>query len=66
VVLLNQPYCNLAITSLTEEKYPKEAKFPPYDDNASTLSYLNGVNVEQTDSIAHIISNLRKIKADVT
>lgn len=66
VVLLDQPYRNLAVTLLTEQKYPKEAKFPPYDDIAWTLSYLYGVNVEQTDSIKHDVSKLIKIEADVT
>lgn len=64
VVLLDQPYRNLAVTLLTEQKYPKEAKFPPYDDIAWTLSYLYDVKVEQTDSI-NDISKLKKIEADV-
>lgn len=66
VVLLDQPYRNLAVTLLTEQKYPKEAKFPPYDDIAWTLGYLYGVNVEQTDSIKHDVSKLINIEADVT
>lgn len=66
VVLLDQPYRNLAVTLLTEQKYPKEAKFPPYDDIAWTLSYLYGVKVEQTDSIKHDLSKLKKVEADVT
>ena len=34
VVLLDQPYRNLAVSLLTKQNYPKEAKFPPYDDIA--------------------------------
>ncbi len=58
VVLLDQPYRNLAVNLLTEQNYPKEAKFPPYDDIAWTLGYLYGVEVEKTDSIEFESNNL--------
>lgn len=60
VVLLDQPYRNLAVTLLTEQKYPKEAKFPPYDDIAWTLGYLYGVEVQPKDSVEYEISSLKK------
>ena len=44
VVLLDQPYRNLAISLLTKQNFPKEAKFPPYDDIAWTLGICNGVD----------------------
>lgn len=65
VILLDQPYRNLAVTLLTEQKYPKEAKFPPYDDIAWTLGYLYGVEVEQKDSIAYEISSLKKVESEL-
>ena len=46
VVLLDQPYRNLAVTLLSKQNYPKEAKFPPYDDIAWTLGLLYGVEVK--------------------
>lgn len=59
VVLLDQPYRNLAVSLLTKQNYPKEAKFPPYDDIAWTLGYLYGVDVKAEDS-------LKYNKADLT
>ncbi|GAA0879046.1 M14 family metallopeptidase [Algoriphagus jejuensis] len=65
VVLLDQPYRNLAVSLLTEQKYPKEAKFPPYDDIAWTLGYLYGVDVQQKDSIGYELASLKKIETEV-
>ncbi|MVM35388.1 peptidase [Spirosoma sp. HMF4905] len=65
VVLLNQPYRNLAVSLLTKQNYPKEAKFPPYDDIAWTLGYLYGVDVKAEDSIAYATSDLKMISDDV-
>ena len=63
-VLLDQPYRNLAVTLLSEQNYPKDAKFPPYDDIAWTLSYLYGVDVEAKDSIDFDKSNLKILTSD--
>jgi hypothetical protein len=65
VVLLEQPYRNLAVSLLTKQNYPKEAKFPPYDDIAWTLGYLYGVDVKMEDSVKHTLSDLKLITADV-
>ncbi|GAB2579914.1 M14 family zinc carboxypeptidase [Spirosoma areae] len=61
VVLLNQPYRNLAVSLLTKQNYPKEAKFPPYDDIAWTLGYLYGVEVKAEDSVKYAASDLKLI-----
>ncbi|GAB3880768.1 M14 family zinc carboxypeptidase [Spirosoma agri] len=65
VVLLNQPYRNLAVSLLTKQNYPKEAKFPPYDDIAWTLGYLYGVDVKAEDSVKYATSDLKMISDDV-
>lgn len=65
VVLLNQPYRNLAVSLLTKQNYPKEAKFPPYDDIAWTLSYLYGVNVKAEDSVKYVLNDLKLLNEDV-
>ncbi len=65
VVLLNQPYRNLAVSLLTKQNYPKEAKFPPYDDIAWTLGYLYGVDVKAQDSVKYAPADLKMLAADV-
>lgn len=65
VVLLNQPYRNLAVSLLTKQNYPKEAKFPPYDDIAWTLGYLYGVDVKAEDSVKYAAGDLKMISDDV-
>ena len=65
VILLDQPYRNLAVSLLTKQNFSKEAKFPPYDDIAWTLGYLYGVNVRTEDSIKYILSNLKPVIKDV-
>lgn len=64
VVLLNQPYRNLAFSLLTKQNFPKEAKFPPYDDIAWTLQYLNGVTVTQQDTLKYELADLKMLTAD--
>lgn len=66
VVLLNQPYRNLAVSLLTKQNYPKEAKFPPYDDIAWTLGYLYGVDVKAEDSVKYAPADLKLLTADAT
>jgi hypothetical protein len=63
IVLSEQPYRNLAVSLLTPQAYPKEAKYPPYDAIAWTLPYLYGVKVDSKDSIDFDVSSL-KLLAD--
>lgn len=65
VVILDQPYRNLAVSLLTKQNFSKDAKFPPYDDIAWTLGYLYGVNVRTEDSIKYALSNLKTVTKDV-
>ncbi len=64
VVRLDQPYRNLAVSLLTKQNYPKEAKFPPYDDIAWTLGYLYGVDVKAEDTLRHNPDALTLLTAD--
>jgi hypothetical protein len=64
VVLLDQPYRNLAVSLLTKQNFPKEAKFPPYDDIAWTLGHLYGVDVKAEDSIKYNTADLKLLDAD--
>lgn len=64
VVLMNQPYRNLALSLLTKQNYPKDAKFPPYDDIAWTLGYLYGVDVKAEDSVRYALNDLKLLTAD--
>ncbi len=65
VILLDQPYRDLAVTLLTKQNYPKEAKFPPYDDIGWTLGLNYGVDVKAQDSLKYIISDLKILTQDV-
>ncbi len=65
VVLLDQPYRNLAVSLLTKQDFPKDAKFPPYDDIAWTLGYLYGVDVRAEDTVKYAASNLKLLSGDV-
>ncbi len=65
VVLLNQPYRNLAVSLLTKQNYPKEAKFPPYDDIAWMMGYLYGVTVTPQDTVKYQLSDLKMVANDV-
>jgi hypothetical protein len=64
VVLLDQPYRNLAVSLLTKQEFSKDAKFPPYDDIAWTLGYLYGVEVKAEDSVKYSLSSLKLLKED--
>jgi hypothetical protein len=66
VIFLDQPYRNLAVSLLTSQNFPKEAKFPPYDDIAWTLGFLYGVDVKAEDTIKYVKSNMTMLKEDVT
>lgn len=65
VILMDQPYRNLAITLLTKQNYPKEAKFPPYDDIAWTLPLVYGVDVKEEEDLKFSASDLKMLTADV-
>lgn len=65
VILLDQPYRDLAVTLLTKQNYPKEAKFPPYDDIGWTLGLNYGVDVKTQDSLKYNINDLKMITQDV-
>ena len=65
VVLLDQPYRNLAVTLLTKQNFSKDAKFPPYDDIAWTLGYLYGVDVRAEDSLKYSKANLVMLNEDI-
>jgi hypothetical protein len=64
VILLDQPYRNLAVSLLTKQNFSKDAKFPPYDDIAWTLGYLYGVDVRTEDSVKYVKSNLKLLTED--
>jgi hypothetical protein len=64
VVLMEQPYRNLAVNLLTKQNYPKDAKFPPYDGIAWTLSYLNGVEVQAKDTLDFDTEGLKMLTED--
>lgn len=64
VILSEQPYRNLAVSLLTPQAYPKEAKYPPYDAIAWTLPYLYGVEVEAKEDIDFDVSALRLMDSD--
>ncbi len=65
VILLDQPYRDLAVTLLTKQNYPKEAKFPPYDDIGWTLGLNYGVDVKTQDSLKYNVNDLKVITQDV-
>ena len=65
VIVLDQPYRDLAMTLLTKQNYPKEAKFPPYDDIGWTLGLNYGVDVKTQDSLQFELSELTILTQDV-
>lgn len=66
VVLLDQPYSRFAFDLLSKQKYPYDAKFPPYDAVAWTLGYLYGVEVEQLDSMRYTTDELELVNEAVS
>ncbi len=50
-ILNHQPYRDFAVSLLTKQNYPADAKYPPYDGIAWTLNLLNGIEVMAKDSI---------------
>ncbi len=65
VVMLNQPYSRLAYDLLSKQKYPKDAKFPPYDAIAWTFGYMYGVDVNEVDSLKYDENDLTLLDEDV-
>jgi len=65
VVLLDQPYRNLAVTLLSKQNFPKDSRFPPHDDIAWTFGYLYGVDVKAENVVAYNKSELKLLTADV-
>ncbi|MFT4031666.1 MAG: M14 family zinc carboxypeptidase [Siphonobacter sp.] len=63
VIKLDQPYRNLAVTLLTKQNFPKEAKYPPYDDIAWTLGYLYGLDIKPQETAA--TGDLKLLTEDV-
>lgn len=61
VVLLDQPYSRFAYDLLTEQNYPADAKFPPYDAIAWTLGHLYGVDVQKRDSLHYSQNDLTPV-----
>lgn len=64
VVLLDQPYRNFAVSLLSKQNFPKEAKFPPYDDIAWTMGYHYGVDVKAEDSVKYNRSDLKLVEGE--
>ncbi|HEX9108795.1 MAG TPA: M14 family zinc carboxypeptidase, partial [Longimicrobiales bacterium] len=52
VILLDQPYRDLAVNLLSLQHFPSTAQYPPYDDIAWTLQDLYGVDVKPVDDTA--------------
>ncbi|HET7583538.1 MAG TPA: M14 family zinc carboxypeptidase [Gemmatimonadaceae bacterium] len=52
VILLDQPYRDLAVNLLSLQHFPPTAPNPPYDDIAWTLGLLYGVDVHAVDDTA--------------
>lgn len=52
VVRLDQPYRDFAVSLLTSQEYPENAKYPPYDDVSWTLPILYGVDVRAIEDTA--------------
>lgn len=61
VVLTHQPYRDFAVSLLTKQNYPADAKYPPYDGIAWTLQYLNGINVTHKDSLDFDVKSLKPV-----
>jgi len=66
VVLLDQPYRNLAVSLLTKQNVSKDPRFPFYEnDIAWPLGYLYGVDVKTEDSMKYSATSLKLLTEDV-
>lgn len=64
-VLLDQPYRNLAVNLLTNQKFPKDAQHAPYDDVAWTFGLMYGVEVEERKESLIDRKYLKLVESDV-
>lgn len=64
VIKLDQPYRNFAVSLLSKQNFPKEAKFAPYDDIAWTMSYQLGVDVKAEDTLKYASSDLKLVEGE--
>ncbi len=64
VVLLDQPYRNLAVSLLGKQDYPKDAEHPPHDDLAWTFGYMYGVEVKEGDRKDYPANVLKMVDQD--
>ncbi|HKI01199.1 MAG TPA: M14 family zinc carboxypeptidase [Thermoanaerobaculia bacterium] len=65
VVRMDQPYRNLAINLLEEQKFPPEEPNPPYDDVAWTWPLLYGAEGEQVADRKMLDAAMEPLTADV-
>ncbi|MBI4502593.1 MAG: peptidase [Gemmatimonadetes bacterium] len=65
VVRLDQPYRDFAVSLLTKQDYPANAKYPPYDDIAWTLGLLYGVEVQPVNDTAVFHWRLEQVRDTV-
>jgi hypothetical protein len=65
-VLTNQPYRDFAVSLLTKQNYPADAKYPPYDGIAWTLNLLNGVEIMSKDSLDINVNTLKMVDKPVS
>lgn len=66
VVKLDQPYRDHAVSLLSPQHYPENAKYPPYDDVAWTFGLLYGVDVKPVnDPAAQSWSGLERVRDTV-
>lgn len=66
IVLLDQPYRNLAVALLGKQDFPKDAEHPPHDDLAWTYGYMYGVDVKEGKRDDYPAAALRLLDVDVS
>ena len=66
VVRMDQPYRNLAVNLLEEQKFPADEPNPPYDDVAWTWPLLYGVEGEPVADKKILEAAMDPVTADVT
>ncbi len=66
VVRMDQPYRNLAVSLLEEQKFPADEPNPPYDDVAWTWPLIYGVQGESVADRKVFAAAMEPVAADVT
>ena len=66
VIRMDQPYRNLAVNLLEEQKFPADEPNPPYDDVAWTWPLLYGVTGESVADKKVLDAAMEPVTADVT